>query len=492
MTIQIPITGSGLLSSTSGLQLSTGSIPANSATSVNGFGSSITVGFGLSSPSTQNYFALTCAKNGWVGTNNAISGSGIADQITSINGITQAVGNINVVETGINDSFTGGSSVSYQAQYQAGLLYALVSAGLPDVNKFWANNAAISYVNWSSSTTVFGQPFKFTSTIGATATATVNGSAVYVGGLTQQTNDSTLSVTVDGINYGNIVNQGANASPLSSFNWPYAIRIGGLFPGPHTVVVTYASGTNNGGISFIAGNGGLTANAGNAFNPSGPSTYVVNAIQAANRTGSGEAPYNNIINIVSSQLARDGVNVVVVDAASAFNGTLAANINAGASNHPSAVGQQVLANSLQAVLSPAATPMDRQRVPVLASPFEVASVNLTAQSAAISATTIATASQTGMYRISWSAAITTADGVSSTLGGSSGFQILYTSPTDSVSKTTVSGNSVTSAANTTGTALGGEIVIYAQNGTVIQYQYGYTSNTPGQMIYELHIKLETM
>jgi hypothetical protein len=126
-------------------------------------------------------------------------------------------------------------------------------------------------------------------------------------------------------------------------------------------------------------------------------------------------------------------------------------------------------------------------------PSEIVTVDLTAQSAAISATNlIASAPRSGMYRISWSADITTADGSSSTLGGANGFQVVFTSPTDSVVKTTVAGNSITSAANTTGTALGGSIIVYAKTGTAIQYQYGYTSNTPGQMVYELHIKLEAL
>jgi hypothetical protein len=125
-------------------------------------------------------------------------------------------------------------------------------------------------------------------------------------------------------------------------------------------------------------------------------------------------------------------------------------------------------------------------------PAEYATSDLTAQSAAITATTLYATAATGMYRVSWSATITTADGVSSVLGGTNGFQVLYTSPTDSVVKTTVPGASVTSAANTTGTAVGGCEVVYAKTGTNIQFQYGYTSATPGQMVYEIHIKVEAM
>lgn len=128
-----------------------------------------------------------------------------------------------------------------------------------------------------------------------------------------------------------------------------------------------------------------------------------------------------------------------------------------------------------------------------------ARADLTAQSAAINATTIyavpasgGIANSTGAYLITWSATITTVDGAASVLGGTNGFQIIYTSPTDSVAKTTVSGNSVTSAANTTATAVGGAEVVFAKTGTNIQYKYDYTSTTPGQMIYELHIIVEAL
>ena len=125
-------------------------------------------------------------------------------------------------------------------------------------------------------------------------------------------------------------------------------------------------------------------------------------------------------------------------------------------------------------------------------PSEIKTVDLTGQGAAITATTLLAASQTGMYRISWSATITTADGVSSSLGGTNGFQVVYTSPTDSVVKTTAPQTPWATGLNTTGTADGGVMVVYAKAGTNIQYIYDYMSATPGQMVYELHIKLEAL
>jgi len=124
-------------------------------------------------------------------------------------------------------------------------------------------------------------------------------------------------------------------------------------------------------------------------------------------------------------------------------------------------------------------------------PAEYATVDLTAQTGAISGGTLYTPAASGMFRVSWTADITTADSTASVLGGTNGFQVTYTSPTDSVSKTTVAGNSVTSAANTTGTAVGGCLVVYAKTGVAMTYSYGYTATT-GNMAYELHIKVEAL
>jgi len=129
-------------------------------------------------------------------------------------------------------------------------------------------------------------------------------------------------------------------------------------------------------------------------------------------------------------------------------------------------------------------------------PSEIAHDDRTNQSAAVGPITIYTPAASGMFRIAWSAAVTQADGGSSTLGGNAGFQAVYTSPTDSVVKTTAVNSSDTSTANTTGTAVGGDKVVYAEVGTPIWYQFGYTAadggSPPTAMVYELHVKVEAL
>ena len=125
-------------------------------------------------------------------------------------------------------------------------------------------------------------------------------------------------------------------------------------------------------------------------------------------------------------------------------------------------------------------------------PAEYATIDLTAQSAALAAQALYTPAATGMFRISWTADITTAATNSSVLGGTNGFQVTFTSPTDSVSKTTVSGDSITSTGNTTSTATGGCIVVYAKTGVAMTFSFDYTSVGVTAMVYELHLKVEAL
>jgi len=119
--------------------------------------------------------------------------------------------------------------------------------------------------------------------------------------------------------------------------------------------------------------------------------------------------------------------------------------------------------------------------------FLLPAVDLTGQTAAITATTMYTTVTAGLYRVSYVAKVTTVAGTSSTLGG---FQVTYTDATDSVVTTTVAGT--TSTLNTTQAQVSGVVVVYASAATAIQYLMGYASNSAAQMTYTLHIKVEAL
>jgi hypothetical protein len=131
-------------------------------------------------------------------------------------------------------------------------------------------------------------------------------------------------------------------------------------------------------------------------------------------------------------------------------------------------------------------------------PVEYATVDLTAQAAAIATTTLyaVPAAGAGQYRVSWNAHITTVDGASSTLGA---LTIVYTS-TDSVVHTITCGAQsnagaieTTDAGNVTTTVLLGlPLLLSCKASTNITYAFAYASGTPGTMKYSLHLKLEAL
>jgi len=120
----------------------------------------------------------------------------------------------------------------------------------------------------------------------------------------------------------------------------------------------------------------------------------------------------------------------------------------------------------------------------------LASSKVTAQTAAIGATTLLSTPAAGMYRISYVATLTTA-GTTSSLGGTTGFQIRFTNGNgDTVVKTSNPTTANISAANTTGTCVTGVVCGYAGSGTHIQYLFGYTAGSPTTGAYDLAAYVE--
>ncbi len=127
-------------------------------------------------------------------------------------------------------------------------------------------------------------------------------------------------------------------------------------------------------------------------------------------------------------------------------------------------------------------------------PSEVATVDLTSQSAAIAATTMYTtpSSVAGMYRISWVAKVNIPGGVSSTLGP---FNIKYTDADDNaIVQNLIALNDFnqSTANTTTGGVISGTFIAYAKAGSNIQYVMGYTNGGGATMLYHLHIKVEAL
>jgi hypothetical protein len=131
-------------------------------------------------------------------------------------------------------------------------------------------------------------------------------------------------------------------------------------------------------------------------------------------------------------------------------------------------------------------------------PAEYATVDLTAQTAAIGTTTLyaVPASGAGQYRLSWNAKVTAAAGTSSTLGA---LTIVYTDPdgvaiTVTAPATSAAGSiNTVNTGNSTGTVLlGFPLMLNCKASTNITYAFAYASNAAAAMNYNLHLKLEAL
>lgn len=131
-------------------------------------------------------------------------------------------------------------------------------------------------------------------------------------------------------------------------------------------------------------------------------------------------------------------------------------------------------------------------------PSEIATVDLTGQTAAIGTTTLyaVPASGAGQYELSWNAKVTTPDGASSTLGA---LTIVYTDPDGVVQTITAAAQNkngtieTTDTGNTTTTVmLGLSMMLNCKASTNITYAMAYASGTPATMTYNLHLKLKAL
>lgn len=129
-------------------------------------------------------------------------------------------------------------------------------------------------------------------------------------------------------------------------------------------------------------------------------------------------------------------------------------------------------------------------------PVEAGHADLTAQSAAKAATTLATPNATGRFRICAYLKVTTPATTSSILGA---VTITYTDGTDSVAQSVVmqcqskaGASETTDIGNTTTSILSGELFIFAKIAVAIQYAIAYTSVGGTAMQYEAHLTAEAM
>jgi hypothetical protein len=127
----------------------------------------------------------------------------------------------------------------------------------------------------------------------------------------------------------------------------------------------------------------------------------------------------------------------------------------------------------------------------------VTEIDLTAQTAAVSATNLIASPATSRYRVTAYLKVTTAATTGSATSTLGGVTITYADGTDSAAQSVVmqmqtqaGAAATTNTGNSTTSVLSGQLVIYAHSGTAIQYAIAYASNTANQMAYEAHFSVE--
>jgi hypothetical protein len=231
--------------------------------------------------------------------------------------------------------------------------------------------------------------------------------------------------------------------------------------------------TSGAQYGLTIGNGLTSANIGSMiFSPaSGTATFTAVAIlPTINQTSTSSGNYTGILLNVTETSLKGTANKFMTLQGGATGGTTKYEINnSGIVDNYG--GQTTVKNGL---------------APILDTSIK------TAQSAALSATSLVSSTPAaGMWRVSFVANITTAASVSSTLGGTAGFQITFTNGNgDAVSKTSNPTTPTISAANTTGTSISGDFYCYAGSATSITYSFGYTSSGTTAMQYDIAVYAE--
>lgn len=322
------------------------------------FGDSFTAGFGLASPSTQNWAALLSAEKGWTLTNNAVSGSLCMDQADYFMPQSPTTASIFAVMFGYNDMRVNGTSVSKQYEYQRCLLAALSWLGTPASQRVFGQ--ACTVVGTGSNTPAYGGTIGKDLTVnGSTLTCnTPPGTTVTTYATTQVSNTGSFSVTIDGISYGTFSNTGTVTDVAGTRNYaPAAYRFAGLQEKPHTVVFNAIStdGVNN-TVHIL----GVSVSSPAVGARTGPFVYVA-SIPRSNSTGyavtcsptacnngsdAAVGSYNYSVYQTVCDLAADGVQVVLVDVTNtqAFDPNNSPQIQAD-NIHPTAFGDTNIATA---------------------------------------------------------------------------------------------------------------------------------------------------
>lgn len=295
------------------------------------FGSQISAGDSITGPGTaatsgNSYVSLLSTTLGVPITNYGVSGDQAADQAVRTYGVNLAAGDKATLMVGTNDQFLYGTSTYKQGLFKSFHTSIFANIALP--SKVNGNSSGMTYTgSWTTSQPTWARG-KWSFTAGNTATATVSGTAVYVGVIRQDdisgnAINGTADVYVDSVKVGSITTAGTGMTTQNGNAYaPAAFRFGGLSAGSHTVqiVVTSAIPDYRGlmYVEYIAG----------SDQSSKPSVYVSTipkystaAYTTIGGSAANMATYNGIVTTNVSNAIADGLAVYQVDASAVVNQT---------------------------------------------------------------------------------------------------------------------------------------------------------------------------
>lgn len=275
-------------------------------------GDSITVGHGVTT--AQRYATLLANSLGRPIVSRAKNGDMSADQGQKAIAVRRASGDIATIMVGVNDQRIYRASTIKRGYYIA-YLRRLILDATATVRKTGRSTAIAKSGTWSN--TVVNTFGVTTTQKGAKATATVSGTAVYIGTIIQNhpSAKGTAQVRIDGVLKGTISSDGTGDGGMTTANGlsygPAAFRFGGLSSGNHKVELTVTSANGqNFRLDYIAGNTSQT----------GVKTFVSNVIRMnaygyAKFGGSDAsvAAFNTDIATLIDTLSDDGLKVYPVN-----------------------------------------------------------------------------------------------------------------------------------------------------------------------------------
>lgn len=331
------------------------------------FGDSVSCGAGASAPANA-FASIVAASNGWVVSSSAMSGTVLNEQLEGVSCygadqnrpaiLNRVVGpeDRSFTLTGLNDLKTYGLDRQRVAQYREQLRAALVWLAIPASRKLDTTDSAIAYQGkWTAATDTRwgGDPLSFGKTaaaIGAKASVTVSGRAVYVG-FVRSKSGGLFNLQVDGILRGQFSCGGAMGTAVyPNLPSPGVARVGGLADGPHVVTVTTVSASPVTVFLFAGSNA--------ACGPDGPYCYVGNCLRYSFASDDALAMYNDAISTTCAELASDGLGVVYVDANAFY--TPATDVSPDYL-HPNDLGHFHIAQAFKAATGSLVTPIIRQQ-----------------------------------------------------------------------------------------------------------------------------------